>query len=101
MTDYSSVAFNAAYVDCPVVYFQFDADRVRLGGHLGREGYFDYERDGFGPVAHDLEEAETAVLETAIRQTGEVDPYAARVAAAFPERDGRCCERVVERIRAL
>lgn len=100
VTDYSSVVFNAAYVDRPVVYFQFDAERVRLGGHLGRQGYFDYERDGFGPVAFDLEAAEEAVVGAA--RTGLVtDLYAGRVATAFPDRDGRCCERVVERIKAL
>lgn len=100
VTDYSSVVFNAAYVDRPVVYFQFDAERVRLGGHLGREGYFDYERDGFGPVAFDLSSAEEAVVAAA--RTGVVPPaYAERAAAAFPDRDGRCCERVVERIRQL
>ncbi|MFP5283840.1 MAG: CDP-glycerol:glycerophosphate glycerophosphotransferase, partial [Actinomycetes bacterium] len=27
VTDYSSIAFNAAYIDRPVVYFQFDAER--------------------------------------------------------------------------
>ena len=51
VTDYSSVAFNAAYIDRPTVYFQFDRERVLSGGHVGRAGYFDYERDGFGPVA--------------------------------------------------
>ena len=57
MTDYSSVAFNVAYVDAPVVYFQFDRDAVLAGQHIGRAGYFDYERDGFGPVVTTVDEA--------------------------------------------
>ena len=50
VTDYSSMAFNAAYIDRPLVYFQFDPDTMFGGGHVGRQGYFEYERDGFGPV---------------------------------------------------
>ena len=49
VTDYSSVAFNAAYLERPVVYFQFDADEVLAGGHVGRAGYFDYDATGSVP----------------------------------------------------
>jgi hypothetical protein len=101
VTDYSSVAFNAAYVDRPVVYFQFDRERVEMGGHLGRKGYFDYQRDGFGPVAYSLPQAETAVIETILSGRRTQPPYAARVETAFPDRDGQCCERVTAAIRAL
>src|SRR6185369_1832250 len=41
VTDYSSVAFNTAYLDRPLVYFQFDFEEVMSGGHIGRRGYFD------------------------------------------------------------
>ena len=54
VTDYSSVAFNTAYLDRPAVYFQFDREEMLRGAHVGRQGYFDYERDGFGPVARDV-----------------------------------------------
>ena len=101
VTDYSSVAFNAAYVDRPLVYFQFDAERVELGGHLGRKGYFDYDRDGFGPVSYTLAEAEGAIESMVRAGRRTVEPYAGRIRAAFPDRDGRCCERVTAAIRAL
>lgn len=101
ITDYSSMAFNAAYVERPVLYYQFDADRVLdASGHVGTAGYFDYARDGFGPVAdtHDAAvEAAVASL-TAGRAPGAV--YRERVEATFPLRDGRCCERVVAAILA-
>lgn len=100
VTDYSSIAFNAAYIDRPVVYFQFDQKRVLSGGHVGRKGYFTYERDGFGPVTYD---AETAVAETVASLEHGHDPrpeYAARIAATFPQRDGKCCERVTAAIEA-
>ena len=93
VTDYSSMAFNAAYLDRPVVYFQFDRERVLSGAHMGRTGYYDYVRDGFGPVAESLPEALRAIDEVAAAGGALQAPYAERVRAAFPERDGRCTER--------
>src|SRR4029077_10737454 len=63
VTDFSSVAFNAAYLERPVVYYQFDAESVLGGGHTGRQNYFEYPRDGFGPVADTRDVAVDAVIE--------------------------------------
>lgn len=100
VTDFSSVAFNAAYLERPVVYYQFDADTVLGGGHVGRAGYFDYHRDGFGPVAETGSEAVAATIAALEHGTEPLPEYQARTAATFPQRDGRCCERVVERVLA-
>lgn len=99
VTDFSSVAFNAAYLERPVVYYQFDEETVRGGGHVGRDGYFDYREHGFGPVATDRDAAVAAVVE-ALGSPLPAPSYRKRIEQTFPERDGRCCERVVERIRA-
>ena len=102
VTDYSSMVFNAAYLDRPAVYFQFDADRVLGGGHTGRHGYYDYERDGFGPVCSRAEQAVAAVREAVSGGRRAPAPhYRQRIAAAFPERDGRCCERTVAAVEDL
>jgi glycosyltransferase involved in cell wall biosynthesis len=101
VTDYSSVAFNAAYIDRPTVYYQFDRDRVLSGGHVGRPGYFDYERDGFGPVVVDHQAAVAAVVAAIERGPEPGSPFAERIAATFPNRDGRACERVVAAVEAL
>jgi CDP-glycerol:poly(glycerophosphate) glycerophosphotransferase len=98
VTDYSSMFFNAAYIDRPIVYFQFDRDLINAGWHTGRGGYFDYERDGFGPVTLTVEEAVAAITKT-VESGAEPDPvYLERIRAAFPKRDGRCCERVADAI---
>ncbi|GAA4814505.1 CDP-glycerol glycerophosphotransferase family protein [Nocardioides caeni] len=99
VTDFSSVAFNAAYLERPVVYFQFDADVVLGGGHVGRGGYFQYERDGFGPVAASLDDAVAATVRTLDHGAAPMADYQARIEATFPFRDGGNCERVVERVR--
>ncbi|WP_177191332.1 bifunctional glycosyltransferase/CDP-glycerol:glycerophosphate glycerophosphotransferase [Flavimobilis marinus] len=101
VTDYSSVAFNAAYMDRPVVYFQFDAKAFFAGAHVGRGGYFEYERDGFGPVRADLEGALSAIDEVTLAGRRAASPYAERIAAAFPTRDGRSSERVVAAMKKL
>ena len=101
VTDYSSLVFNSAYINRPVVYFQFDRGRVERGGYGQRVGYFDYERDGFGAVTETLSDAEHAIEETLGRGRRTQSPYDARIAEAFPDRDGKCCKRVTAAIRAL
>jgi hypothetical protein len=101
ITDYSSMAFNAAYLDRPVVYFQFDAERALEGGHVGRPGYFSYPRDGFGPVARTATEAVSAFEHTVAAGKRPLPLYQQRIDSTFVARDGRCCERTTAAIEAL
>ncbi|HET7180699.1 MAG TPA: glycosyltransferase [Candidatus Limnocylindrales bacterium] len=101
VTDYSSVAFNIAYIDRPLVYFQFDREEIERGAHLGKKGYFDYERDGFGPVAETLEAAEVAIVEAIERGPRAAPAYQRRITTTFPTRDGGACARVVEAIEEM
>ena len=99
VTDYSSIAFDAAYTDRPVVYFQFDTEEMLGGSHVGSRGYFDFEVDGFGPVAHTLDDAVQAVQAVVEAGPAPLPAYADRAAATFPDRDGGCCARVVRAVR--
>ena len=101
VTDYSSVAFNVAYIDRPAVYFQFDRAEYARGAHMGRQGYFDYERDGFGPVVEDLASAEKAVVAAIRHGPRPARDFQARIDATFPVRDGGACARVVAAIEEL
>ncbi|EAJ1635307.1 capsular biosynthesis protein, partial [Campylobacter coli] len=49
ITDYSSVAFEMAYLNKPVLYYQFDQEDF-FSSHTLQKGYFDYRKNGFGPV---------------------------------------------------
>lgn len=100
VTDYSSMAFDVAYIHRPIVYFQFDLASLNSGAHFGRAGYFDYERDGFGPVAHTPDQVVATIAETIAHGRVPSPTYRARMDAAFPLRDGKCCERALEEIRA-
>lgn len=100
VTDYSSKAFDAAYVGAPVVYYQFDRDAFFNGLHISRPGYFDCEADGFGPVC--TEEGDTLRALEAQLQRGEPEPvYRGRAESTFPFRDGKCSERVLDAILAI
>ena len=67
VTDYSSQAFEAAYLERAVVYYQFDQADFFGGTHVYRKGTWDYDTDGFGPVALDLAAAIAAVDATVTR----------------------------------
>ncbi|WP_172978316.1 CDP-glycerol glycerophosphotransferase family protein [Microbacterium sp. SYP-A9085] len=91
VTDYSSTAFNAAYLQIPVVYYQFDADEYR-SGHTERDGYFRYDEHGFGPVCVEADTAAAALVR--VVESGAAPEYRERMRRAFPQRDGRNRERV-------
>lgn len=101
VTDYSSVAFEMAYLRKPCVYYQFDQATVFSGAHTFQKGYFEYERDGFGPVV--LEECDLLDEIGALLERGctPIPEYLERMERTFAFRDGRCCERVFEAIAAL
>lgn len=98
ITDYSSIAFDLAYLYRHVVYFQFDKAEFFSGGHVFTPGYFDYLENGFGPVANDLHQVLASVREVL---TGSIDDrYAERMRSTFPVRDGGNCQRTYEAIVA-
>lgn len=62
VTDYSSVAFDVAYLRKEVIYAQFDRAEF-YGGHIYEEGYFSFRDNGFGPLAVDYESTVQAIIE--------------------------------------
>lgn len=102
VTDYSSVAFDAANIKVPVVYFQFDPETMFGGGHNFRRGYYDYERDGFGPVCSDPADVirgVSAALDPS--NSGGSSIYYRRMERAFPYTDANNSARVVESLFEL
>ena len=101
ITDYSSVAFDMAYIEKGIIYYQFDKTTIFSGNHTYQKGYFEYERDGFGPVVEEVTQVEHA-LEQIFKNNGQpLNEYLTRMQETFPFKDGRCCERVYNAIVAL
>lgn len=98
ITDYSSVSFEMGFLKKPVCYFQFDKDEF-FGNHY-RKGYFDYEKDGFGPVANTREQLLEG-LELVLKSDESVQDYVMRAEKTFAYRDGQNCERVYKAIKLL
>lgn len=98
VTDFSSVFFDFAYMNKPLFYFQFDKQRF-VNNHYAK-GYFDYERDGFGPCVY---EAQNLISELLSRMEHEDQPeiYSKRVDTFFTVRDKKNCERTFEVIQSL
>lgn len=99
VTDYSSTAFEAAYRDLPVVYYQFDANSVLAGGHIYERGYFDYEKHGFGPV--EITHTGTVVMVDAALQGKEQLKYSEIRMNTFAYRDNNNSARVFNAIKAI
>ena len=89
ITDYSSVAFDFAYLKKPVIYYQ-DGEY-----HYG-EGYYDYETMGFGKVVFDEDELIDKVIEYMENDCRMEDEYVKRVDSFFKFTDKNNCKRVYE-----
>lgn len=99
ITDFSSVFFDFAYMQKPVLYYQFDEAEYRAKNY--KAGYFDYRRDGFGEVITD-EEQLLNVLEQYLEAGCHLKPeYAQRIERFFPLHDAKNCERIYNEIVKL
>ena len=99
ITDYSSVAFDFAYMNKPVVYYQFDADEF-FSKHYQR-GYFSYKRDGFGPVARTPSECLTEIDRIKRRNFSMSEKYSNRAKNIFAYSDNKNCERIYHKVVEL
>lgn len=98
VTDYSSVAMDFAYMDKPLCYYQFDYEEFREKHYA--EGYFDFERDGFGPVVKDETEI-LRVVQNYLEGQREDAKYGSRRKDFFTLKDAKNCERNYEAILRL
>ena len=101
VTDYSSVAFDFAYQNKAVAYYQFDQKSFFNGEHTYTIGYFDYDTDGFGPIETEEERFISRLEEILANDCKPTDLYMERINSTFASRDDNNCERVYEAITSL
>lgn len=100
VTDYSSIFFDYTYAGIPVIHAQFDKEAF-YSNHLYTRGYFDFERDGFGPVCLDYESTVQAIIKSIENGCVMEEKYQKRADAFYAYRDGNNCERIYREILNL
>lgn len=99
ITDYSSVAFDYAYMNRPLVYYHFDRDNNGLESYSNKE--FNYTSQGFGPVCHTPEETVTAISEVLKNECRNPSYYENRCNAEFALRNRHNCDSIYKEIKNL
>lgn len=97
VTDYSSVHFDFAYMEKPCVYYQFDVAQYHQQHY--QEGYFHFEKDGFGPVVNNHEELVEQILSVAENMYRMQESCRKKVDSFFAHHDQNNCERIYQAIR--
>ena len=101
LTDYSSAAFDFAYLKKPVLYAHFDEERFYRGDHVCERGYFDDERDGFGEVLYDFSSTVDMLIEYMENGCKLKPAYEKRIENFFAYFDRFNCMRVYRKIIEL
>ena len=97
ITDYSSVAFDFAYLYKPVLYYHYSSDY-----HFDLEDtFYDYETMGFGEICKDEEDLIELIVEYIENDCKIKDEYARRIKEFFIYTDKNNCKRVSEAIREI
>ncbi|KOR76489.1 bifunctional glycosyltransferase/CDP-glycerol:glycerophosphate glycerophosphotransferase [Paenibacillus solani] len=94
VTDFSSVFFDFAYLKKPILYFHFDEN------HWGN-GYFDYEKMGFGEVCNNYEVLVEKIVQSIKNDCIMSDKYIQRVDDFYSFTDNRNSERNLNLIKNL
>ena len=92
ITDYSSVFFDFAYMRKPVIYYQFDIDKFRSEHY--KQGFFDYEKMGFGPVCKTKKDVTKALKNIDTVKNKNISEF-------FKYSDFNNCRRIYEEIIKL
>lgn len=97
ITDYSSVAFDFAYLEKPVIYYQYAKDY-----HFDVDSaYFKYDEMGFGPISATHEEIKNEIIALVLNGCEMEEEYRNRVEEFFKFRDRQNSKRVYDAIREM
>lgn len=99
VTDYSSVYMDFAYMEKPIIYYQFDREEYRK--NQWQEGYFSYDEDGFGPVFEKEKDVVAKIINYIESNYKLEEKYQSRIDTFFPLKDQNNCERVYQSIKEV
>ena len=96
ITDYSSVFFDFGYLKKPVIYSHFDYEEYRLEDYS--EGYFNYKRDGFGPIYNNISSIVQSIIKSIKSNNTITKKYLKRIDNFFSFHDENNSERLLKEI---
>lgn len=97
VTDFSSVFMDFAYMEKPMIYFQFDKEEYRKFQY--QTGYFEYESNGFGDVCVEPAATVEKIIYYCTKDFKVEEIYTKRMRAFFEKKDYNNCERVYKEIK--
>lgn len=97
ITDYSSVAYDFAYLKKPIIYNVFDAEEF-YKGHIYSVGDYDVEKQGFGEVAKSYDELKKLIIRYIENDCELEKKYLDRINNYFHFHDQNNCKRIYEEI---
>ena len=100
VTDYSSVFFDVSYLKKPIIYCQFDHTTF-FEGQIYDKGYFDYIKDGFGPVCYDIDKTVDQIIKYIDQKCVVEKKYLQRIEAFYKYTDKNNCKRIYNAIKNL
>lgn len=100
ITDYSSVFFDFAYLNKPIIYSQFDKEEF-FNSHSYDKGYFDYEIDGFGEINYDLDSTIESIIKQIQNNCILEKKYKENIDKFYPQKRGSNSENVYNAILRL
>lgn len=101
ITDYSSVFFDFAYMEKPIIYYQFDRADYISRHYDYTSGYFDYDLMGFGPVVFEIEDFIDTIKRFIDNGCRMEQSQLERVDSFFPIRDAHNSERILDAIQQM
>ena len=99
ITDFSSLAFDFGYMQSPVIYYQYDEKEYFEGHYI--KGYFDYRRDGFGPVVTTFDEFLESFSKCLSNNFTVKKQFKENKERFFPTYDNKNSERIYDAISKL
>ncbi|WP_286181837.1 CDP-glycerol glycerophosphotransferase family protein [Desulfovibrio sp. Huiquan2017] len=98
ITDFSSVAYDMAYMEKPVLYYQYERKADFVHSQIWKSGYINYETMGFGPVCQNKASLFAELEKTLEGGCAVAQRYIDRVKQTFAYHDQGCCQRAFEAI---
>lgn len=100
ITDYSSISFDFAYLEKPVIYYQWDIEEF-YNSHTSKEGYFNYKDNGFGSVLYNNDSVIEEIINNIQNDCIMEEKYKVRVEQFFKYIDNNNCDRIYNEIIKL